>query len=168
MSVTLKVKNIDRFVDQFKLGGGRPTVKMGLKITGPAAAYALVWEFGRADIKPGPKTLWGTNPDGERRVLTRTAPSGYIRVNKNKFRLIIRDEMKKIVWRKIKPREIPNAVQWALEKAAPRIADLIAETAPFDTGALRAAIRAVSIIGPAGMKSVVNTVPVRARLRRAS
>lgn len=169
MSVTLKVKNIDRFVQQFKFGtGARPTIRVGIKITGPAAAYAMVWEWGRADVKPGPKTQWGINPDGDRVVLTRTAPSGFIRVNRGKFRLIIRDEMKKIVWSRITPKEIPNAVQWALTKAAPRIADLIAETAPVDTGQLRAAIRAVSIVGPGGIQSVVDTVPVRARLRRAS
>lgn len=169
MSVTLKVKNIDRFVEQFHFGtGARPTIVVGLKVTGPAAAYCLIWEWGRADIKPGPKTQWGTNPDGDRRVLTRTAPSGFIRVNRGKFRLIIRDEMKKIAWRRITPKEIPNAVQWALTKAAHRMADLIAETAPVDTGELRRAIRAIKIIGPGGLQSISDRVPVRARLRRAS
>lgn len=169
MGVTVKVKNVEKFVAQFRFGlGARPTIHVSLKITGPAAAYALVWEWGRVDVSPGPKTVWGTNPDGRTTVLTKTAPYGYIRVNKEKFRQIVRAEMKKVRWDTVSPRQIPNMVFWALTKAAPLIADLIAETAPVDTGQLRDAIRALVIIGPGGTQQVVDVVKVRARLKRAS
>lgn len=162
MAVTLRVKNLDRMADSLrKAAGTRPSVRFGLNITGPAAAYALVWEFGRVGIKPGPKTTWGTNPDGERVVLTKTAPRGYIRVNRAKYRKFVREEMKKIQWSRMNISQVRGAVEWALQKAAARCADLIADTAPYDTGDLRSAIRAVKIVGPGRVSAVEDKMTFR-------
>lgn len=146
MSVTLRVKNLDKLVAQFDMGmGARPMVRVLIVIRGPAAKYAFTWEWGRADCKPGPKTLWGTNPDGEERVLTRTAPSGFIRVNRAKYRQIIKEELQAVPFYKIPLSQYPRHIKQALGRAADRCGALIAETAPVDTGQLREAIVAVAI-----------------------
>src|SRR5579862_5052115 len=92
MGVTLKVKNVNKLVAA--LSGVATQVKMDITIRGPAAKYAMVWEWGRADIQPGPKTVWSTNPDEEFRVLTRQAPHGWIRVNKNEYTKFILGELR--------------------------------------------------------------------------
>jgi hypothetical protein len=167
MAVTLRVKNIDAFTKQFDMGlGVRPTVRVNLTLTGPAAAYSAVWEWGRVDVNPGPKTLWSTNPDGDRVVLTRTAPFGWIRVNRQQYRNFIREELAKIQWHRVKPKQIPGLVQWALQKAASRCADLMAATAPYDTGQLRAAILALSIITGDEQQVTFDTLSLRTRVRR--
>ncbi len=95
MPVTLRIRNPAALEQQIlDYVGTRPTIKISLSITGPAAAYALVWEWGSTRItKPGPKTTWGENPNGDRVILTKTAPLGYIRTNIPEFRKIIREEM---------------------------------------------------------------------------
>lgn len=143
MSVTLKVRNIDSITKLFDMGlGARPTIGLQLVVQGPAAAYALVWEWGRVDINPGPKTMLSTNPDGDQAVMTITAPNGFIRVNRAKYRVIVREEFAAVAWNKVKPANIPKQVRLLLKRAALRCADLIAETAPIDSGDLRYAIRA--------------------------
>jgi hypothetical protein len=166
MAVTLKVKNLDSLRDKFKMGlGARPTVRMGIILQGPAAAYALVWEFGRVDINPGPKTQWGTNPDGETVVLTKTAPYGYIRVNRAKYRQFVREEFYKQSWKGIKPNQIPKVVQALLARAADKCAELIAQTAPEDTGELKSEIRAVELTGPVNQETT-DRLSIRPRVRR--
>lgn len=146
MAVTLRVKNLDKLVAQFDMGmGARPTVRMLIIVRGPVASYALVWEFGRADINPGPKTLWGTNPDGEERVMTKTAPTGFIRVNRSKYRAIIKEELQAVPFYRFPLAKYPSLIKQALQAAAKRCGALIAETAPYDTYALREAIVAVDI-----------------------
>ena len=165
--VTLKIKNVDALVSQFKLGmGARPTVNMRLSVSGPAADYALVWEWGRVDCQPGPKTLWGVNPDGETAVMTKTAPYGFIRVNREKYRQFVLEELTKINWRRVGVAKIPKKVWEALEEAAKRCADLIAETAPIDTGALRAAIRSFAVSSGEAEEATQDFISVRARVHR--
>lgn len=161
MGVTLKIRNLDRLPEIFDAGlGARPTINVNLSVSGPAAAYSLIWEFGRADINPGPKTLWSTNYYGETKVLTKTAPNGFIRINREKYRQFIREELARISWKKIKFKNIPKYVQEALERAAERCAELIAETAPYDTGALYEAIKSVSVV--AGTE---DSLSIRTRMR---
>lgn len=147
MGVTLKIRNLEAISEAFLLGPGvRPSVRLGLVVTGEVADYALVWEWGRVTCKPGPKTLYGLNPDGDMVVMTKTAPNGFIRVNKQKYRQIMRDELKAIPWKKIKKfSQIPPEIEKALNRAAPQCADIIAETAPYDTGALREAISTATL-----------------------
>ncbi len=158
MAVSLRVKDVDALTEQMALGSARPVVKVNLIIRGPAADYALVWEWGRVDINPGPKTQWGTNPDGETRVLTKTAPLGFIRVNRLKYKAIIREEIEAVAWGKLRPSQWNPMVEKCLHKAAKRIAKLIAETAPIDTGQLREAIVAVT---QDSVQETVDTMGIR-------
>ena len=146
MAGTLKIPqaSLKHVEDLFAQGlGARPTMRLDLYIADAAVAKrALIWEWGRITCKPGPKTMWGTNPDGERRVMTKTAPSGFIRSNRDKARAIAHAEIqKRLRWKAMKMGDIPKAIEWGLRNAAPKIADLIADAAPIDTGALRDNIR---------------------------
>ena len=167
MSVSLRIKNLDAFCSQFDMGmGTRPSVRLGLIITGPASAYSQVWEWGRVDINPGPKTMWSQNPDGDRVVLTKTAPFGWIRVNRQKYRDYVREELAKIQWNRVKLNQIPAMVNWALTKAASRCADLMAATAPYDIGQLRDAILALSISSGDEQQVTTDALSLRVRMRR--
>jgi len=143
VGVTLKAKDPERIAEALLLGNEyRPTIRLRLSVTGEVADYALIWEWGRVTCQPGPKTMWSTNPDGQTVVMTKTAPNGFIRVNQAKYRQFVKEELKKIPWKKIKKfRQIPPEIEEALFRAASRCANLIAQSAPIDTGALREAIR---------------------------
>jgi hypothetical protein len=147
MPVSLKIRNPDFFERAVLEGVGiRPTIRIGLTISGPASAYALVWEFGSSRIsKPGPKTTWGINPDGEVVILTKTAPYGFIRTNIPKFRQIVREEMDAVDWAGVRIRRIRETMLAVLEEAAQRCAEVIAESAPYDTGQLKEAIEVAQI-----------------------
>lgn len=85
MAVTMQVAGLE------KLGASLQnlplTMASGVKVVGPAVGYALCWEWGSARIKkPGPKTLWSTNPEGQPAILTRTAPFGFVRVNRTAYK----------------------------------------------------------------------------------
>lgn len=148
MAVTLKVRDVESLAEKFLLEPGvRPSIRLVLVVGGEVAEYALIWEWGRVTCKPGPKTLYGTNPDGETVVMTKTAPNGFIRVNRQQYRKILREELKAIQWKKIKKfSQIPPEIEKALNRAAPRCADLIADTAPIDSGDLRSNIRQAQVI----------------------
>lgn len=163
MAVTLKVKNIDRLTEALAGGFSAPVVRFLVTVSGEASRYAWIWEWGRVGINPGPKTTWGTNPDGQLRVMTITAPSGFIRVNRWRYKQIIREEVGNVRWSQVKPSGVNKAVQAALERAAKRCADLVSETAPIDTGALREAIK---VIGPVQAEQVTtDTVGLRPKLK---
>lgn len=165
--VTLRIKNLDAVLSQFKLSmGSRPTVRIGISVSGPAAAYALVWEWGRVDCNPGPKTLWGVNPDGETVVMTKTAPNGFIRINRDKYGQYVREEMLKINWRGTRISQIPKKVETALQAAAVRSADLMAETAPVDTGDLRAALRSFVMTDNPEEDTTQDFIAIRTRIHR--
>jgi hypothetical protein len=164
VGVTLRVKNIDTVASAiYTAGTTRPRISTQVVISGPAAAYALVWEYGSLRLsKPGPKTQWGMNPDiGEFRILTKHAPQGYIRVNKHMYRQFVREEMAKIMWGRVALKNISSMVESVLTAAGARCADLIANTAPIDTGALRDAIRAVPGTGPGEGTPAVDTSVIR-------
>lgn len=168
MAVTVRVVNIDNVISALKQGvGSRPTIRLGLKISGPAAAYALIWEWGRVTCNPGPKTMMSTNPDGELVVMTKTAPHGFIRVNRNQFRKYVREELGTINWKGTKITQLRIQIANALERAAHRCADLIADTAPVDSGDLREAIRAVDILTDADVPATSDRVSIRMRVRAA-
>jgi len=59
--ITVELKGLDNLEQALK---SIPTkIVGGVKCSGPALAYALVWEFGRLNIQPGPKTMWSENAD---------------------------------------------------------------------------------------------------------
>lgn len=103
---------------------------------------ALVWDMGYVTrvIKPGPKTLWSVNVLGEPKVLTITAPTGFIRIQRNTYVAILKDEFAKADfpshdisgWRAVAEEMMRNAAQ--------RCAAAISTRAPIDKGDLRASI----------------------------
>lgn len=131
--------NLDRI-----FSGLPKSVSAGVALTGEAAKYGLVWEWGRVDVSPGPKTLWSTSPGGYPAVLTITAPHGWIRVNRAQYVAILKDEMKRANFAKSHPSQWPEKMRAVLGFAAERCANLMAVTAPVDTGLLRASIKPVA------------------------
>jgi hypothetical protein len=140
MAVTLRVKNIDKLTERIALGTARPRIRMQIIVRGPAARYALIWEWGRITCEPGPKTMYSDNPAGETRVMTITAPHGFIHIHKNEYKTIIKEEMRKIKFKTLKPSQWNPAVQAAFDRAAKRCANLISNSAPYDTYRLQTAI----------------------------
>ena len=165
MPVTLRVRNPDAFERAIlEYMGTRPTIRVSLSITGPAAAYALVWEWGSARLdKPGPKTMWGINPDGESVILTKTAPYGYIRTNIPKFRQIIREEFDMVDWAAVSVRNLKKTVMGVLQAAGERCAEVIAAAAPYDTGQLKEAI----LVAQSSPDETIDLLSVRPRLNFA-
>src|SRR5262252_3769706 len=147
MKVTMEFEGLEKLDRLFSNVGG--PLWGGVKVVGKAAAYALVWEWGSARItKPGPKTTWGTNPAGDTVVLTLTAPYGYIRVNKDQYLSIPREEVKNARLTRVKPENFENALKDALSRAEIRCSLLISETAPIDSGDLRMSIQPTGVNAP--------------------
>lgn len=166
MAVTLRVRNIEAVTEQLALGTAQPRIQMSLVLDGPAVDYALVWEWGRMDCEPGPKTVWGSNPDGETAVLTKTAPGGYIRVNRLRYGQYIREEVANAKLNKLKPSQWNGALKLALGRAAQRCARLIAQTAPIDSGELREEIANMAIMDSSGQPiHALDIVGLRKRLK---
>ena len=116
----------------------------GVKVEGPAAAYALVWELGNAkQTKPGPKTVRGINPDGSHVFLSIQAPRGYIRVSSSLYAAALKQELTKVKF----VSESTGAISTQLERAAvrtvKRIRDIIKDHAPVDSGELVSNIKIV-------------------------
>jgi hypothetical protein len=121
-------------------------VRAGIAVKGEAAKYALVWEWGTVRFAaPGPKTTWGSNPDdGQTKIFTKTAPSGYVRIHKQQFY-----DMAKLALREAPVQTLLNgsfavALQENLDRAATEAAQIMANDAPIDKGLLRASIYAIS------------------------
>lgn len=168
MSVTFKLRNLDKLADALSQGiDTKPVLRMGVAVSGKAAAYALVWEYGRVDCKPGPKTLYSTNFEGQQVVLTRSAPLGFIRVNNARYREYVRAEMKGVDWKKLKITQIPSNALKALARAAYKCADLISITAPKDTGELSLAIRSADL-SEVGVDTTQETVSLRTKINRGA
>lgn len=164
MAVTLKFKNLDKVVESLKSGvSTKPVIKMGVKVSGSAAPYSLVWEYGRVSCNPGPKTLWSINFLGETVVLTKTAPQGFIHVNVSSYRQFIREEMKSAL-ASAKSNGIYNAVRKALAQAAQRCADLMSKTAPIDKGDLRSEIKSADF-SVVGMDTTTEGLRIRTLLK---
>jgi len=116
----------------------------GVKIEGPAAAYGLVWEWGNArQTKKGPKTVRGTNPDGERVWLSIQAPHGYIRVSLPLYNAIIKQELAKVRFTNTATGRVSQELEKAAVRAVKRIAKIIQDHAPVDSGELRDDIKIV-------------------------
>jgi hypothetical protein len=142
MSVTLDISGLDT-LDQ--MAASLPAIReAGVSVDEERAVVALVWEWGSARIhKPGPKTTWGENPDGDRVVLTITAPHGYIRVHHEQYAKILHDEFGKVDWGSLAMTDWPRAIDQMLSNAARQCSQLIADSAPYDTGMLRESIHPV-------------------------
>lgn len=118
------------------------SMEVGVASVGEAASYALIWEFGNVrQTKKGPKTTLGVNRlTGEQVWLSIQAPTGYIRVNEDKYWRIIRDCLDEVELSGTTSQEIRAELEKAAYEIARQIADVIRETAPEDSGALKASI----------------------------
>lgn len=117
-------------------------VEGGLMATGPAAAYAEVWEWGNArQTKQGPKTVLGVNPDGDTVWLSTQAPMGYIAIHTDKYLAIIQSEIIKLALEGGTGgrNELKAIVRSSLEQ----IKEVVSEHAPVDSGQLRDCFRVV-------------------------
>lgn len=121
-------------------------LQAGVAVKGEAVARALVWEWGTVRFRqPGPKTVWGKNPDaGDVRIFTRTAPSGYVRIHKQQFFDMVTNAVTAIpVATELKAGTYAATLQQNLMRAATEAAQIMAQDAPIDTGLLRQSIVAV-------------------------
>lgn len=133
-------ERLDEFLQEFVDVG---TVTGGVGVFGSAAAYALVWEMGSTRGYVGPKTVWGTNRDGERRVFSSQAPQGYIGVLSDQFWPIIEEELGHLLFKGSTSKEIRLELEVCVDNAMQRIARIISDAAPVDTGDLRSQINYV-------------------------
>lgn len=135
---------LDKFLLEFQQQSKQ--VEAGVSVEGPAAAYALVWEWGNArQHQIGPRTTVGVNPDGKRVFLSIQAPRGYIRVNTPLYWAALDQEMQKVKFSGNTPGAINDELQTAATRIANRIRDIIREHAPVDTGQLHDEIKTVKV-----------------------
>lgn len=115
-------------------------IQAGVKLDASVVTRGMVWEYGRIDIQPGPKTMLSTNMDGEERVLTITAPHGWIRVNRDKYQQIIKQRIAQIQWNKYPLSQWEKVLRDTAYKAMQECAEVMEQTAPVDSGELRGGI----------------------------
>lgn len=153
MAVTMQIEGIARFTSS--LSSLPSLVSSGVK-TKDELNYikAMVWDLGYVtrSIKPGPKTMWSVNVRGESKVLTITAPTGFIRIQRNEYIAILRDEFKKADFANVKISAWPDLINTMMKNAAERSAAVVAGAAPIDTGELRESI----IAAPPGDSALTN------------
>jgi len=139
---TFLFKGLTDFLSEFE--DHDQIVECGVMAEGPAAAYAEVWEWGNArQTKEGPKTVLGTNPDGESVWLSSQAPHGYIRVNQDQYLDVVKIELGKVLFNSKNARDLTEELQDAGVKIMTQVAEIIKDTAPVDTGQLRSSFKVV-------------------------
>lgn len=132
---TMMFDKLDEFLLEFEEHDQMITA--GVASVGTAAAYALVWEWGNVkQVKPGPRTVLGTNPDGEEAWLSIQAPFGYIKIHENDYWEILKLELGKVKFSGTNAREITRELEAAAERACKQIAQIISDNAPVDKGDL--------------------------------
>jgi len=121
---------------------------------GPAAAYALVWEYGNIrQTKKGPKTVLGVDPEsGEAIWLTIQAPSGYVRIWKPLFKTIIFGELGKV---KFGRKDTRQQLVAAWDRIGQLMTEKIRSTAPVDKGDLKGSITWTS---PTNMQKMIRAL----------
>jgi len=143
MSVTATISGIDELIAS--LSAVPSLVTSGVKTTDELNYIkALVWDMGyvHRKINPGPKTLWSVNALGEPKVLTIYAPTGFIRVNRNKYLAILKDEFVKANFAGRPIAEWGMLADKMMRNAASRCATVISAGAPVDKGDLKDSIEA--------------------------
>jgi hypothetical protein len=143
LTPSLTFKNLAGFLAELE-GLDEPVIG-GVGVFGSAADYALVWEYGAPPPwkikKPGPKTLWGINPLGEQKIMTRTAPEGYISIHEDELWPILEEELSKVKFSSGTSDGIRLELEVAVDNASQRFARLVSDSAPVDTGDLRSQIQ---------------------------
>lgn len=135
---------VETFLQQFL--GRDDLISSGVESRGPAADYALTWEWGNVrQTEAGPRTVLGRNPNGEEVFLSIQAPFGYIRVNTPLFWEAIRTELQAVRF----DQSDAGALTLELEKASARISErirrILHDTAPVDTGQLQSSFVVVQL-----------------------
>lgn len=125
----------------------------GVAVFGPAAAYALFSEYGFAS-GPGPRTKWGVNPLGARAIMSRQAPRGYIAIHEDEMWPIFVEELAKVNWAANSSTQLRLRIEVAIDNADQRIAQIISESAPVDSGDLRTGIDIVDSSNASGLLDV--------------
>lgn len=133
------------------------SVFAGVAASGPGTAYALVWELGNIRMtKAGPKTVMGHNPiSGETAFFSTQAPLGYVRVLVPVFMQIIVNEMRTVQWASANKAVIEKQIKNAAAVITQKMAQLVAQHAPVDTGDLQMSI--VPIAPGASLMDTLNT-----------
>jgi hypothetical protein len=135
------VKELKKLLSGMEGASSKGPVRGGVMSEGDAAAYALVWEWGNArQTQKGPKTVLGTNPDGEQVWLSIQAPFGYIRINEDQYLMILQDEMEKADFGDFEADTIRLELELISMRAGDRIAEVIRRSVPVDTGNLQESI----------------------------
>jgi hypothetical protein len=119
-------------------------VNAGVASVGEAAAYADVWEWGNIrQSKPGPKTVLGTNPDGEQVWLSIQAPFGYIKIHENDYWDALKQELAKVKFSSTNAKGITEELAAAGKRAMKLCAQLISDSAPVDRGTLKDSFKVI-------------------------
>jgi hypothetical protein len=97
--------------------------------------------------KPGPKTLLSTNPAGQPAILSLQAPNGYIRINRQRYLEILREQFSQL---KLdgSPKTWTSKLTKFLNTSADLCADVISEAAPVDSGLLSESIKLARVGDP--------------------
>lgn len=135
----IEFKELSSFLAEFD--GLSEPIKGGIGVFGSAEAYALVWEYGSNRTHPGPKTLWGTNPLGETKIMTKTAPEGYISIHESEMWPILAEEIAKVKFSSKTADGIRLELEVAIDNASQRFARIVSDSAPVDSGDLRSQIQ---------------------------
>lgn len=138
MPLTVRVGGIDRITAA--LSSLPSKVDVGIAATDELNYIkAMVWDLGyvHRTIKPGPKTMWSVNVYGDPKVLTITAPTGFIRVNRRIYLSIVRQELANANFSRTPLSAWPKLIETAMTNAAQRCLEVIVAAAPVDTGELR-------------------------------
>lgn len=135
------LQKLDTFLSEFE---GMDSISGGVAVYGSAAAYALVWELGSKRLKsPGPKTLWSVNREGEIAILTKQAPLGYVGFVSDQFWPIIEQELSSVKFKSSTAAGLRIEIEVAIDNASMRIARILSDAAPVDSGDLRSQIQYV-------------------------
>ena len=140
---TLSFENRDQFLKELERQD--KMIKAGVEVVGdPEDVYGLVWEWGnRRQKKPGPKTVIGTNPAGKMVWLSSQAPFGWIRINEPFMLRIVDDVMATAEFTDPSRDGVRRELERLAKKISKGCAEVLAMSAPVDSGALRKAIKPV-------------------------
>ncbi len=145
----LSLKEVKKALDSFREASAGGPVRGGVASVGEASAYALVWEWGNSrQTQKGPKTVLGTNPDGSQVWLSLQAPFGYIRIHEPEYIQILEKELEAMDFDALDARDIRTAMELAAIRAGEKMAALIRETVPLDSGDLKESIVAMDSDDP--------------------
>ena len=135
----IEFEDIDKFLLEMEQHDRE--VKAGVAVLGDPADYGLVWEWGnRRQKKSGPRTVIGTNPHGEQVWLSSQAPFGWIRINEPFMHRIVDEVLAELSFDQPSAAAITKVIEGGAKKISKAIAQVLQDSAPVDTGALRRAI----------------------------